>query len=417
MIDTCGHICCAGAASKRRVHLHLQRFSGLLVLALLLGVWPAWADGPDDEYLQIYGLIQTADELNADGKAVPAKAKYQEAKAALTSFKTNYPYWNVKLVSYRLNYLAQKVAAPAEKPPAVASSATTPGSPEAQSEAKAATQTSTTQVKLLEPGAEPRKVLRLHPKPGDKQTLDLTLKMAMESKVGEMETPATKLPAIKMTMEATVKSLADNGDITYEMVMSDLTVSEEPGVAPMVAEAMKSAFTGVKGLSGSGTISSRGFSKGFEFKAAPDGNPQARQVVDQMKDAFTELVVLLPEEAVGTGAKWEVKMPLKTQGMTIDQTATCEVVSLEGENFNTKSTIVQQAANQKIQNPAMPGIKVDLTKMTGTGTSERTFDLGKLLPTAGTGKVHTDTAMAMNMGGQKQPMTMKMDMDVRFEAK
>jgi hypothetical protein len=136
-----------------------------------------------------------------------------------------------------------------------------------------------------------------------------------------------------------------------------------------------------------------------------------------MKEFYTELAAPLPEEAVGPGAKWEVKMPIKTQGMTIDQTATYEVVSLEGENLTTKSTIVQQAANQKIQNPAMPGIKLDLSKMTGKGSSERTFDLAKLLPTAGTGKVHTDTAMSMNMGGQKQAMTMKMDMDVQFEAK
>jgi hypothetical protein len=400
MTETSGHICCTGAASKRRVHINLQRFSGLLVLALLLGVWPAWADGPDDEYLQIYGIIQKADELSADGKAAPAKAKYMEANAALTSFKTNYPYWNAKLVSYRLNYLAQKLAPPAAKPPTV-----TEG------------ETSTTQIRLLEPGAEPRTVLRLHPKPGDKQTLDLTLKMAMETKVGEMETPAMKLPVIKMSLEATVKSVADNGDITYEMVMGDLGVVEEPGAAPMVAEAIKTAFSGVKGMSGSGTISSRGFSKGFEFKEPSDSNPQARQIVDQMKGAFNELSVVLPEEAVGIGAKWEVKLPLKTQGMSIDQTASYEVVSLEGENFKTKSTIVQQAANQKIQNPAMPGIKLDLTKMTGKGTSERTFDLAKLLPTAGTGKVHTDTAMAMNMGGQKQAMTMKMDMDVQFEAK
>jgi hypothetical protein len=402
MIETSGHICCAGAASKRRVHLHLQRFCGPLVLVLLLGVWPARADGPDDEYLQIYGLIQTADELNADGKAAPAKTKYLEAKAALTSFQTNYPYWNVKLVSYRLNYLAQKVAPPAEKPPIVA---------------EGATQTSTMQVKLIEAGAEPRKVLRLHPKPGDKQTLDLSLKMAVETKVGEMEPPATKLPEIKMSLEATVKSVADNGDITYEMVMGDIGVSEEPGAAPMVAEAIKSALAGVKGMSGSGTTSSRGFSKGFEFKAPSDSNPQARQVVDQMKDSFTEIAALLPEEAVGTGAKWEVKLPIKSQGMTIDQTSTYELVSLEGEIFKTKSTIVQQAANQKIQNPAMPGIKVDLTKMTGKGNSERTFDLSKLLPTAGTGRVHTETAMSMNMGGQKQAMTMKMDMDVRIETR
>jgi hypothetical protein len=401
MTETSGHICCTGAASRRRVHINLQRLSGLLVLALLLGVWPARADGPDDEYLQIYGLIQKADELSADGKAAPAKAKYQEAKAALTSFQTNYPDWNVKLVSFRLNYVSQKVAALAEKPP----------------ETKAAAQTSTTQVKLLEPGAEPRKVLRLHPNPGDKQTLAFSMKMAMETKVGEMETPAMKLPVIKMSLEVTVKGVAENGDITYEMVMGDIGVSDEPGVTPQIAEVMKSAFSGVKGLSGSGTISRSGFSKGFEFKAPPDSNPQARQVVDQMKEFYTELAAPLPEEAVGPGAKWEVKMPLKTQGMTIDQTATYEVVSLEGESLTTKSTIVQQAANQKIQNPAMPGIKVDLTKMTGTGTSERTFDLAKLLPTAGTGKVHTDTAMAMNMGGQKQAMTMKMDMDVQFEAK
>src|ERR1039458_2783090 len=190
MTETSGHICCTGAASRRRVHINLQRLSGLLVLALLLGVWPARADGPDDEYLQIYGLIQKADELSADGKAAPAKAKYQEAKAALTSFQTNYPDWNVKLVSFRLNYVSQKVAALAEKPP----------------ETKAAAQTSTTQVKLLEPGAKPRKVLRLHPNPGDKQTLAFSMKMAMETKVGEMETPAMKLPVIKMSLEVTVRS-------------------------------------------------------------------------------------------------------------------------------------------------------------------------------------------------------------------
>jgi hypothetical protein len=180
---------------------------------------------------------------------------------------------------------------------------------------------------------------------------------------------------------------------------------------------MNSDFIVVKGLSGSGTTSSRGLCKGLEFKAPADSNPQARQFVDQMKDFYTQLAVPVPEEAVGPGAKWEVKMPIKTQGMTIDQTATYEVVSLEGEKLTTKSTVAQQAANQKIQNPAMPGMKVDLTKMTGKGTSQRTFALANLLPVAGTGVVHTEASMAMNMGGQKQAMTMKMDMDVRFEAK
>jgi hypothetical protein len=245
----------------------------------------------------------------------------------------------------------------------------------------------------------------------------MTVKMAMETKVGEMETPAVKIPAIKMSMEATVKGVAENGDITYEMVMGDMGVSDEPGSTPEVAEAIKSVLTGIKGLSGSGTISSRGFGKGLEFKVPADTNPQARQIMDQMKDMYAQLAVPLPEEAVGPGAKWEVKLPIKAQGMTIDQKATYEVVSLEGERLTTKSAIVQQAANQKVQNPAMPALKMDLTKMVGNGSGERTFDLAHLLPTTGAGKVHSEASMAMNMGGQKQAMTMKMDMNLRFESK
>jgi hypothetical protein len=199
--------------------------------------------------------------------------------------------------------------------------------------------------------------------------------------------------------------------------MGDISVSDQPGGTPEVAEAMKAAFVGIKGLTGTGTVSSRGFSKEVEFKAPAGSNPQARQLMDQMKEFITELVAPLPEEAVGPGARWEAKTPLKSQGMTIDQTATYELVTVEGERLTTKSTIVQHAANQKIQNPAMPGLKMDLTKMVGNGSGERTFDLAHLLPATGTGKVHSETSMTMNMGGQKQPMTMKIDMTLGFEAK
>jgi len=395
----------------------MRRFSGLILTALLLALCPARAEGPDDQYLQIYNLIQQADELNTSGKAALARARYQEAHTALRNFPQGYPDWNPKLVSYRLNYVAQKLAALSEKPPAAAGGGTATNAPAAQPDTKAATSTSAQPVKLIEAGAEPRKALRLHPKPGDKQTLKLTVKMAIETKAGEMESPAIKLPAITMTLETTVKGVADNGDITYEMVVGNIGVSDEPGATPEVAEAMKAAFAGVKGLSSSGTVSGRGFGKEIEFKAPPGSNPQARQLMDQMKDFYTQLAAPLPEEAVGAGAKWEVRLPIKAQGMTIEQTAAYELVALEGERFTTRSTLTQHAANQTIQNPAMGGVKMNLAKMTGNGTGERTSDLANLLPTAGTGKVHSETSMTMNMGGQKQPITMKMDVTLRFEAK
>jgi hypothetical protein len=60
---------------------------------------------------------------------------------------------------------------------------------------------------------------------------------------------------------------------------------------------------------------------------------------------------------------------------------------------------------------------MDLIKMVGTGTGESKFDLGKLLPSEGTTDLHSETDMAMNMGGQKQPISTKLDLNVRLESK
>src|SRR5207245_919833 len=132
---------------------------------------------------------------------------------------------------------------------------------------------------------------------------------------------------------------------------------------------------------------------------------------------FSRVLNPLPEEAVGPGAKWEVKMPLKSQGMTLDQTATYELVSIEDERVTAKTTLAQTAANQQIQSPAMPNLKLDLTKMNGTGAGDVILDLGRLVPVAGNVKLHSEMSMGMNTGGEKQSMDMKLDLTVHLEGK
>lgn len=65
----------------------------------------------------------------------------------------------------------------------------------------------------------------------------------------------------------------------------------------------------------------------------------------------------------------------------------------------------------------MPGLKVDLTKMTGNGTGSNTFDLGRIMPVSGTLAEKTEVVMNMNVGQQKQTVDMKMDMNVTIETK
>ena len=90
-----------------------------VIVALLLGLAGAQAQGPDDQYISIYSLIQEADKLNSGGQPGDALPKYVEAQAALQRFKKGYPEWNPKVISFRLSYVTAKIAEVSPRVPAV----------------------------------------------------------------------------------------------------------------------------------------------------------------------------------------------------------------------------------------------------------------------------------------------------------
>jgi len=85
----------------------------LAVLSLLT----TRAEGPDDRFIDVYNLIQRADQ-SPDRRA--AKKMYEDAQVGLKNLRSGYPAWNERVVNYRLRYTAEKLAAieqlPAEAP-------------------------------------------------------------------------------------------------------------------------------------------------------------------------------------------------------------------------------------------------------------------------------------------------------------
>jgi hypothetical protein len=383
-----------------------------------MALWPARADDPADLYQRMYILIQEADSLDASGQGGPALARYREAQTVLRDLKKENPIWNAQAVSYRFNYLAGKIAALTEKAAKPATASPPPELQQPQPEARPIPAASKSRAKLLDAGAEPRKVLRLHPQPGDKQTLSVTIKTAMDIQAGQTPGQRMKMPTIRMTRETTVKSVSPEGDILYDATISNADVAEEAGANPQIAQVLKSALSGLKGTSGSGTTSDRGFVKETGTKTAASSDPQLRLFIDQMGETFARFQeVPLPEEAVGPGARWEVKMPVKSQGMTIDQTTAYELVSIEGNRVTVKDTVEQRAANQKFQSRIMPGLPLDLTKMVGKGSDDIALDLTRLMPRQGTSALVSEAVVEMNLGGQKNSVTVKTTVDLRFEGK
>jgi tetratricopeptide (TPR) repeat protein len=82
-----------------------------LLACFVLAYAAAYAQGgPDEQYVRIYQSIQEADRLSDMGDQRGAAVKYIEAQQGLTRFRTVYPGWNERVVNYRLNYVATKLA-------------------------------------------------------------------------------------------------------------------------------------------------------------------------------------------------------------------------------------------------------------------------------------------------------------------
>lgn len=391
-----------------RVPSRKNIFTRSILLALFLSFGAAQAEGPDSDYLIIYGVMDQADALNAKGKTAEAHKKYLAAQRSLAEFRQNNSGWNSQMVGYRLTYLADKIKETSGEAAAAANDNSS-----AKTKASAAT-TGKSAVKLISAGSEPRSVLRLHPAVGDQQTLVMTTKMNMTMSAAGNEMPAMDLPAMSTTFSVEVKKISDDGEITYGINFGSTDI--EDAKSPTGA-AMKAALGSVGEMSGEAKISDRGIVKAMEMKSTAKDNPMLAQTINQMKESAASAATPLPEEAVGSGAKWEHRTKIKSQGMTVDQVQTVELLSVDGDRVELKCTVTQSAANQKIENPSMPGMKMDLVKLVTTGSSKASVDLNHLLPVSATSDANSDTTMTMNVGQQKQTMSTKMKVSVKFEQK
>jgi tetratricopeptide (TPR) repeat protein len=81
----------------------------------------------DEKYLDIYSLIQSAENLAGTGETRDAVVGLADAQVQLQKFQKLYPTWNPDIVAYRLNDIAAKMSAmKGQSAPKPAAGATTP---------------------------------------------------------------------------------------------------------------------------------------------------------------------------------------------------------------------------------------------------------------------------------------------------
>lgn len=410
-------ICCIQKHSSQVGGIASRPGRSIILLSLLATVWFAAgaasiAAESDEIYLKIYNLIEQADNLVDKARPAEAKTKYLEAQTQLREFKQTFPTYNAKTVNYRLNYLSGKIDTLSRPAPGTEEN----HSPQNTSAAAKRPAAGEPEIKLLEAGAEPRQVFRLHAKPMEIQKAKISAKVGMNLSVGGQPGQMMKLPEMVITATMTTKSVSPDGEIAYTMVFDDINAVSKPGETLEMATAMKASLAGMKGMTVTGVMNDRYYTRKIEVQIPPNADAQTRAGMEQMKDSFANTRFILPEEALGLGGKWEVKQKARKQGMMIEELVRHEVVSIEGDTLVVKSSTTQSAANQKIPNPIMTTMKVDLVKMTGTMTETVTIDLNKTLPVKASASEQSEISMNMANAGKKQAMVVKSETESTLDA-
>jgi hypothetical protein len=220
-----------------------------------------------------------------------------------------------------------------------------------------------------------------------------SMNMSMNLMGQQMDMP---VPPMKMGVDLTVTGIAPNGDITYNLAFTGMTM--EGDASSPVAMQLQAATAGISGIKGTTTMSNRGVTKSSSLDVA---DPTLKAMLSQMTSSVENISTPFPEEAVGVGAKWEVRQAITAAGYTQFQKAIYEVTAIDGPAVSLKVTTETSAPPQPINNPmaAQSGGEMALDKMTGSGVGTMTIRLDSLTPTSSIEQT-TSTAMTMNVQGQ-----------------
>jgi hypothetical protein len=257
-------------------------------------------------------------------------------------------------------------------------------------------------VTLAAPGAEPRTKLRYKVAAGLKETISITTTIGLTMSMEGMAMPTMDLPMMKLTADMAVTAVAPNGDITYDVAFTGMTAEAAPGMDPSLAAMMQGAADGITALKGSATISDRGVSRSTTINVDKITDPNLKQTLSAVANSLEGMSMPMPEEAVGVGAKWEVRQASKAAGAQTFQRIECELTSVDAQGATIRVKLEQTAPPQGISNPALPaGSVVNIEKLAGTGTGTIAMRFNSLVPTSEMSS-STAMAMAMDMGGQTQ---------------
>lgn len=267
-------------------------------------------------------------------------------------------------------------------------------------------------IKLLEPGAEPRRELRYQFKPTGTVTMVMGMKMSMSMQFGEIQSPMTSMPRMENRMEIKTETLDPDGNLQYSFTLTKSGIAEGEDANPQIQAVLEKDLKAMEGMTGSATVTPRGLTKEAEINIPPTAPKSIEQMIQNLKQSIRQMSIPLPEEAVGVGAKWEIQSDVKNADISLTQTMLATLEAMDESSCKIKVAMKQSAEEQELKAPTLPpGATLTLKSLASDGDTSLDIDLTSLVPKSH-GEISSTSVMEVDQNGQQQSVTMKMNMSL-----
>lgn len=263
---------------------------------------------------------------------------------------------------------------------------------------------------VLDAGAEPRRVLRYRLPVGSRfeaeMTLDLHLTQVHEfsDATGRTTTsPGTASEALvvdpPLTWQRVTFQVVEVRDGRYqvEFEVTDAGVDATgTTLGDEVVQKLETQLELVVGTSGRATMSQQGALSDVTIIPSPNRSAVgSTEPATSLEDTITRTVPLLPDVAVGRGARWRTVNRSSLAGTHLRQTTTYEITGLEGAQILYRADVSQEADEQLFGDAQANGVKLLAADIRGTSNGQLSLtDLRSTAQTTLTGSQLVETAGA-----------------------
>ncbi len=267
--------------------------------------------------------------------------------------------------------------------------------------------------KLLNPGTNPVSTLRYQPTVGSRQVL--AGKLILTAQVSALGNPLAQpqLPDVILQLETTVKQVAANGDITYQLKYTKVDAEGNlTGTAAKIRDRLKGTL---EGATGDFVMDSQGGRKSGSIKLPNPKDEVDQTLINQLTQSLDTLNVPLPTETVGINSEWQstTVIPVRDRAgkeqTRLTQIATYKLVDLKDGVANVTVALQQTGDITGIAIPTIGGLKVQLKGFQSEGSGQMGLSLKQVMPSTVNLSLKTNVQIETAPGSSPLPMTIALD--------